>query len=377
MRIPLAAPLLGTEEFEAISAVLRSGQLVQGRKVAEFEAACAKVLNVSHAVAVSSGTAALHLALLAAGVGPGDRVAVPTFSWPATANVVVLVGAEPVFVDIDPQTFCMDPDELDLQLREQAVRAVLPVHAFGGMADMRRLCAVAEEHGCVVVEDAACAIGATLDGLDAGSWGALGCFSFHPRKTVTTGEGGLVVTRSAVAADRLRTLRNHGLDPTGIAPDFVEAGLNYRLTEMQAALGTVQLARLDGLLEERRCQAGRYDAFLQGTDISVPVATGGSRHSYQSYVVLLPPDLADQQREVIAEVRSFGIEVTIGTYHIPLTTLFRRRGGYAEGRFPCTDDVANRAVTIPLFPGLTAQQQEEVVEVLISVVDRRRPRARR
>jgi dTDP-4-amino-4,6-dideoxygalactose transaminase len=366
--IRLAVPSIDDLDVAAVAEVLRTGMLVQGANVAAFEELVADRCGTRHAVAVSSGTAALHVALLAAGVGPGDAVAVPTYSWPATANVVVLAGARPVFIDIDPSTFAMDPARLADVLARERVRVVLPVHPFGLVAPMRELTALAEEHGASVVEDAACALAASHDGRPAGSWGAQGCFSFHPRKAVTTGEGGVVSTDDASLARAARVLRNHGLDPDSPSPDFVVAGFNYRMTEFQAALGRTQLAKLDEIVTARRAGAARYTDLLSGTDIVAPLAPNGTKHVYQSYVVLLPADVAPHRASVIARLRDQGVETTIGTYHQPMTSFFRRLLGHRPGDFPVTDDVVARALSLPLFPQITAEQQAAVAEAVVDVV---------
>lgn len=364
--IRLAQPVLGEEELAAIEAVLRTGFLVQGERVRAFESAIAATVGCSEVVAVSSGTAALHLALLAIGVGPGDRVAVPTYSWPATANAVALCGAEVVFIEIEPTTFNMDPERLDRTVRATSrVRVVLPVHAFGGMADMPSILQVAERHGAEVIEDAACALGAVLDRRGAGTWGTMGCFSFHPRKVITTGEGGAIATNRPELASRVRVLRNHGLDPVAPQPDFLLPGFNYRMNEIQGAMGVVQMGRIAGLTQDRRVAAQRYDQLLQGSGIRAPIALAPDAHVYQAYVALLPPDVASTRSEVISRLRARSIEVAIGTHHIPLTRYWAGRGAYAPGDFPVTDDVADRAIALPLHPRITSEEQHRVVSALI------------
>jgi dTDP-4-amino-4,6-dideoxygalactose transaminase len=363
--IRLTVPDIEESDVDAVAEVLRSGYLVQGTHVRSFEERIAAITGARHAVAVSSGTAALHLALLALDIGAGDEVAVASYSWPATANVVALVGATAVFVDVDPRTGNIDPDALAAALRRRpGVRAVLPVHAFGCMADMAGVTQIAERHGAVVLEDAACALGAISRGRAAGTWGRLGCFSFHPRKAVTTGEGGAVTTDDSMLADRLRALRNHGLDPNAPTPDFVMPGLNYRMTDFQGALGTAQLGKLDRVLERRRQLAGSYERLLDSTGIQPPVSPEPSAHVFQSYVVRLPAAAAQQRDGIIAWLRANGIESTIGTHHLPLTTYWRRVAGYKPGDFPGTDEVAASAITLPLHSRLTQDEQSEVVGAL-------------
>lgn len=374
--IRLTIPPLADDDFQAVRQALASGQLVQGARVAAFEQAVSRLAGVDHAVAVSSCTAALHAGLLALGVGPGDLVVTTAYSWVATANVVELCGAVPVFVDVCPDTFNLDAGCLRATLKRllgteatgRRVRAVLPVHTFGQLADMPALVEVAGHYGVPVIEDAACALGATLHGRPAGGWGVMGCFSFHPRKAVTTGEGGVVTTRDAVLARRLRALRNHGLDPEAASPDFILPGLNYRLTEFQAALGLTQLAKLDRLTATRRRLAAQYDALLQHTPVQPPRCLAGARHVYQSYVVLLPEEAVPRRGEIIRALREYGIETTIGTWHMPLTSYFRSRYGYRPGDFPAADAVFARSLTLPLHDRLTEADQARVVHALTGLV---------
>lgn len=366
--IRLTIPSIDEDDLQTVRDTLASGFLVQGPRVAAFEQAVAEYVGTSYAIAVSNCTAALHLALVALGVGPGDRVAVPTYSWPATANVVALCGAEPVFVEIVPDTYNMSPVVLEETLKRTKVKAVVPVHAFGGSADMPRLVEIAARHEAQVIEDAACALGADLAGRRAGAWGVMGCFSFHPRKAITTGEGGMITTDDAALARTLRALRNHGQDPDAPTPDFVLPGYNLRLTEFQAALGSSQMKKLERIIAGRRVQAQNYGSLLRGRDIETPAALADSRHVYQSYVVLLPSDLASRRTEIIAALKSQGIETTIGTYHLPLTTYFRTQGGYVAGDFPVTDDIASRAMSLPLFEGLIEEQQRRVTQALLATI---------
>jgi len=358
-------PEIGAEEIEAVAEVLRSGFLVQGERVVELERAVAAYVGSREAVAVSSCTAALHVSLLTLGIGSGDRVAVPSYSWPATANVVVACGAEPVFLDIEPLGLGLDPDRLhELLSGDAPVACVLPVHAFGGPADLEAIVPLAKTRDIPLVEDAACALGTEISGRRVGAWGRLGCFSFHPRKAITTGEGGMIVTDDPRLARQARMLRNHGLDPEAAQADFVLPGFNLRMTEFQAALGLAQLHRLDAILDVRERLARRYDELLQGSGVETPRVRPGGRHVYQSYVVLVPRERAGRRDELIAAMRTRGVEVTIGTHHIPLTRYYRERWGYRPGDFPVTDDVASRALTLPLHGRLAPADQEHVVAAL-------------
>jgi dTDP-4-amino-4,6-dideoxygalactose transaminase len=343
--IRLAVPPIEEDDLRAVRDALASGYLVQDVRVEAFEQKVASYVGAKHAVAVSNCTAALHLGLLALDVRPGDIVLVTAYSWIATANVIELCGAEPVFVDIRPDT----------------LRAILPVHAFGQMADMPGILEVANRYDLPVVEDAACALGATLNDRQAGTWGRMGCFSFHPRKAITTGEGGVVATDDPALAHRMRVLRNHGQDSEAAAPDFIVPGFNYRMTEFQAALGLTQMAKLDRVITSRRRLAAAYEHHLTNTSLRPPYSMPGSRPVYQSYVTMLPDQAIPRRQSIIQQLRERGIETTIGTWHIPLTTFFRTRYGYRPGDFPVADHVFAATLTLPLHERLSGEDQEQVI----------------
>jgi perosamine synthetase len=375
--IRLTIPSIADEDLQAVRAVLASGHLVQGSHVAAFEQAVAKYVGCQYAVAVSNGTAALHLALLALDVRPGDIVLVTAYSWLSTANVIELCGAQPVFIDIQPDTFNMDPACLENTLQRlmvvsataQRVKAILPVHTFGQMANMPAILELANHYGVPVVEDAACALGATWRGRQAGTWGVMGCFSFHPRKAITTGEGGMVTTENPELARRLRALRNHGLDPDALAPDFIMPGFNYRMTEFQAALGLTQMHKLDRIITARRQHAAYYDAFLSETPLQTPIVNDNGVPVYQSYVVLLPAQRTTHRQNLIRQLKEKGIETTIGTWHMPMTTYFHKRYGCKIGDFPVTDCVFARAMTLPLYEELSARDQQHICDVVCDVLE--------
>ena len=363
--IRLAQPPVDEGDIAAVASVLRSGWLVQGPEVQAFEAETARLAGAAHGIAVSNGTAALHLALLGMGIGPGHEVAVASYSWPATANAIVLCGATPVFVDIEPGTFGMDAGRLTELLRTRpGIRAVLPVHAFGGFSDMPAIRAAADARRVPILEDAACALGARLGGRLAGSWGTAACFSFHARKVATTGEGGVIVTHDPALADRLRALRNHGLDPNSTGPDFILAGFNCRMTEFQGALGRRQLAKLSDLIAAHRRAARWYDELLAALPVELPSALEPQAHVFQAYVVLLPRPVAPRRSRLIARLRALGVEATIGTHHIPLITFYRQQGGYRPGDFPVTDDLAARALALPIHHALTREDASLVADAL-------------
>lgn len=377
--IRLAVPSIGEDDLQAVREALESGYLVQGKRVADFEKSVADVTGARFAVAVGNCTAALHLALLALEVKPGDIVIVTAYSWISTANVIELCGARPVFLDIEPDSFNMSParlkETLDRTMSSAStsgkVKAVLPVHVFGQMADLPSILGTAGAFSIPVIEDAACSLGASLQGRQSGSWGVMGCFSFHPRKAVTTGEGGVIITGDARIAAKLRALRNHGQDPDAASADFIMPGFNCRMTEFQAALGLTQMAKMDRILAARRKLAGNYDRLFSGTPLTCPaVNMGPESHVYQSYVLLLPESAAAGRDALIRLLRESGVETAIGTWHMPMTRYFRTRYGHRKGDFPVTDGVFERALALPLFEKMTLDQQREVADKVLSAIGR-------
>jgi perosamine synthetase len=342
--IRLAEPEIGEPEVQAAADVLRSGRLVQGEHVLAFERAVARYVRVREAVAVSSGTAALQLALLALEVGPGDEVIVPDFTYPATANVVELVGATPVLVDIDLGTFNVAPEAVRAAVNART-RAVVPVHLFGQAAEMEPLEELCRARGIALVEDAACALGGEYRGTRCGAFGAVGCFSFHPRKVITTGEGGMLTTNDPAIAERLRSLRNHGAVVCEGRTHFERAGFNYRMTDFQGAIGVAQMQRLEGLLARRRELAECYArALADAPELVRPRVLPGVLPTWQSYVVLLPEGVDREQ--VQARLREAGVESTLGTYSLSAQPHYARRAG----RLPNSRTAFDRSLGVPLHP---------------------------
>ena len=364
--IRLVVPDLGPEELREVEEVFASGQLTQGPKVAAFERVVADRVAAAHGIATTSATTALHLSLAALGIGPRDEVLVADYTFPASANVVVQQGARPVLVDIDPSTFTIDPKDLATKVTHKT-RAIMPVHTFGLSADMDPIMAIAEEHGLLVVEDAACAIGTTYYGRPVGSIGTLGCFSFHPRKAITTGEGGMVTTNDPAIADTLRLLRNHGGHRADGRFTFAMAGFNYRLSDILAAIGLAQMRKLEAVIAEKRRLAGAYRSALAGVPgVTPPVEPAWGGHVYQSFVILL--DSTIERDLVIARMRERGIETTLGTYALHNEPFFRNTYGGQSGDLPGSWTAYRQSLTLPLYPGLGDNGVGRVVESLRAVL---------
>lgn len=370
--IRLVVPELGDEETRAVREVMDSGYLVQGKKVAEFEALVAGYVGSKYGVAVNSGTSALHLSLLALGIGQGDEVITSDFTFPATANAIELTGAKAVLVDIDLNTYNIDVGQIERKLSDRT-KAIVPVHIFGLMADMEPILDLAHRYDLRVIEDAACALGATCvikgETRYAGSLGDLGCFSFHPRKNITTGEGGMVVTDNSELAQEIRELRNHGMVSRHGKADFASAGYNNRMTEMQAAIGLVQMGKLNAIIHKKAELARVYDSELRHIQsLSIPQGPARFKHVYQTYAVLLPSDL-DRDR-LISELREEGIEANIGTYALHALEFYRSTYGLQDAQFANARTAFDKCLALPLYPSLGCEQIHDIVRILRKVSQR-------
>jgi dTDP-4-amino-4,6-dideoxygalactose transaminase len=348
-----------------------NGWVTQGPKVAEFERAFAELHGTRHAVAVSNCTTALHLILSALGVGPGDEVLVPAFTWVSTANAVVYCGAKPVLVDVDPRTFNMDPSLVAEKVTSRT-RAVMPVHLFGLCADINAIAEAAP--GIPVVCDAACAVGSSCRSVPAGAMGRASAFSFHPRKVVTTGEGGMITTDDGDLAESVRRLRNHGasvseeqrhLGPKPyLLPEFDVLGYNYRMTDLQGALGLVQLGRLDAMLAERREKAKWYGSQLSGIEwITAPGLVEG--HGWQAYVCMVDEQKAPMPRNDIMEyLLEAGISTRPGTHAVHMLGYYARAFGFRPQDFPGARNCHEKSLALPLHNRMRFADYEHVVQIL-------------
>ena len=390
MRVPIARTGLTESEIQSVLEPLRSGWLVQGPKVREFEQAWCAFTGAEHSIAVTSCTTALHLSLAALGFGPGDEAIVPAFTWISTANVVEHLGGKVVFADINLASFNIDPAGIEALITPHT-KAILPVHLFGLAAEMEAINAIARRHGLWVVEDSACGFGATVDSRHVGTMGTTACFRFHPRKPITTGEGGMITTNDANLAQRLRRLRDHGAAMSdlqrhlGSKPyllaDHPDAGYNQRMTDLQASLGVAQMQRADAIVAERRRLAATYDAaFVDLEWLQTPVAPAGFSHGYQSYPCLFEPELVYQalnngNQQQLSEVRERrnawmeslqqqGVSTRPATHAVHMLSYYRDKYSLRSEQFLAAQAANDCSISLPLFHGMLAEEQSHVIEVV-------------
>jgi perosamine synthetase len=372
----IAHPKTGEEEWQALREPLMTGWLTQGPQVEAFEKSFAARHGVKYALATSSCTTALHLILLALGVGPGDEVIVPAFTWVSTANVVLYCGATPIFTDVERGTFNMDVSQVAEKVTKRT-KAIMPVHLFGLCADLDALSKAAPD--IPIVEDAACASGSSYKGRPAGSLGVAGAFSFHPRKSITTGEGGMVTTNNEELAAKVNSLRNHGASISEeerhhgsqpyILPDFNLLGFNYRMTDLQGAVGIVQLSKLDCFIEERRKWAKYYAEELSGIPwLRIPSESGGYRHSWQAFVCYVDERRSPRSRnEVMQSLYERGVHTRPGTHAVHGLELYRERLGSQPDDFPVARDCDRYTMAIPLHNRMSPEDYVYVVETIKSL----------
>ena len=378
--LPITRAVFGAEEAAAIQEPLATGWVVQGPKVAEFEQKFSRYTGVQHSIAATSCTTALHLAVKALGLKPGDEVIVPGFTWVSTANVIEYEGGRPVFCDIDLRTFNIDVAQAATLITDRTV-GIIPVHLFGLCADMDAVNALADKHGLWVVEDAACGFGAWIGDRHAGAFGDAGCFSFHPRKSITTGEGGMITTDNDDVARLCRSLRDHGATRTDhqrhaqksafLLAEYPVVGYNYRMTDFQGALGSVQMDRADAILDRRRALAKLYDERLQSIDwLRAPHVPAGYTHGYQSYVTLFAPEeptldnmavLNESRNRVMQTLEDLGISTRQGTHAPVMLQVYRDKYGLRPEEFPNSIIADALSFTLPL----AVQMRDEDIDIVV------------
>jgi dTDP-4-amino-4,6-dideoxygalactose transaminase len=371
----LASPSFDQAELELVRQCLASGWVTQGPLTQRFEQLVAERHSAKHAMATTSCTAALHLATAALGLGPRDEVIVPALTWVTSAHCAEYVGARPVFAEIDLASYNLQPEAFEAAITPRT-RAVIVVHLFGLAADMTAILRIARKHDIAVIEDAACGIGTTFEGVPVGTLGDLGCLSFHPRKVISTGEGGMVLTNNDELAATIRSLRNHGA--TGLPSKDIEhhgpwtmatfnrVGYNLRLSDIQAAVGVAQMAKLDGLLAERRLRAERYSELLEGLQqLALPNRAGDvAGHTYQSYVVRIADGDRKRRNAIMTKLAERDIETRPGTHAVHRLGYYAKKYGYKPEDFPNAALSEDTTITLPLFPGMKDADQDEVVDVL-------------
>ncbi len=394
MKIPITKPCLGEEEKKAVSKVLDSGWLVQGSQVAEFERLVCQYSSAGFAVASTSCTTSLHLALLALGISSGDEVLLPSFTYIASANAVEYTGAKPVFIDINLDTFNIDTKKVEEYLekakkRDKPVKGIMPVHLFGLTADMKPVMEIAKAYDLLVIEDAACALGSLYNSKHAGTFGDAGCFSFHPRKPITTGEGGMLVTNKPEIATRAKSLRDHGAAVSDLArhekggyllPAFDVLGYNYRMTDIQGTIGVEQMKKFPWILERKIERATRYNAELENVAwLQTPSSPNGYKHSYQSYVTLIRDpnhrkltsgvieELNRYRNKIMADLEEKGIATRQGTHAVHTLNYYKKKYDIKDVDYLNSLAADKLSMTIPLYPQMTDEEQEYVIDQLKAV----------
>ena len=372
--IQIALPVTGEDEWQSVKESIMSGWLTQGPKVRKFEENFAEKHGVNHALAVTSCTTGLHLALAAMGVGAGDEVIVPAFTWIATANVVLYCGATPVFVDVSTRTFNMDPEQVASKVTDKT-KAIIPVHLFGLCADMDAIKSAIPKH-VKILEDAACAAGAKYKGKYAGNLGDIASFSFHPRKSITTGEGGMLTTQEDSLFELMDQMRNHGATISEeqrhhgakpyILPDFNLLGFNYRMTDLQGSIGLVQLDKLDSFIDERAQWANWYREKLSDVKwLILPQEPENGRHGWQSFVTYVNPELAPLSRnEIMEKLQELGVSTRPGTHAIHMLSLYKNRFNIKPEDFPNARDCDKNTMAIPLHNRMSEEDYNYVVACL-------------
>jgi len=363
VQIPIARPIIGDEEIAAVSAVLKSGMLAQGEKVAEFERAFADLCGTTHAIAINNGTSALHAALLAAEIGYGDEVIVPSFSFIATASCVSMCGATPIFCDVDEQTYNINPLQIEERITPKT-KAVIGVHLFGQPFDVQEVQQICQEHNLVLIEDAAQAHGALFNSERVGGFGHFGCFSFYATKNMTTGEGGMVTTNEKAMAERLRQIINHGQIEKYL---HTRLGYNYRMTDIVAAIGLVQLKKLEKFNRRRRKNAEFFNVNIQCKGLVPPKEMNGVNHVYHQYVVRLTEEFPMKRPEFIDYLTTKGISTAI---HYPLPIHRQPMYNLHNDPDPCpiSTQLASSVLSLPVHPMLDGKELTYICDVINKVI---------
>ena len=409
IQYPVTRPYFTEEESSAVNEALNSGWVAQGPRVAEFERQIARHEGVAEGVATTSCTTALHLAMVALGLGPGMDAIAPSFTFVATANTIVETGAVPVLTDVDPRTFNVDIPKLEKLIADRyesrggklynretgnVLWGIVPVHEFGLCCDIESVNRIAREHGLLVLEDAACSLGTMLHGKHEGAFGNMSCISFHPRKSITTGEGGMILTDDSALARRMRELRTHGSTVSADArdkgkgfllPEFNEAGFNYRMTDIQAAVGLAQVKKLDWIIQQKRICADRYTALIRESlpELIPPFEPEGYFHTWQSYVCMLnlealglsDPEAGGQFRNaLLAELEDLGIATRQGTHAVHLLGYYKNRFGYRPEDIPGAWACDRLSITLPLYIGISEEDQAHIVHTIRGLLDRKEGR---
>lgn len=369
-KIPLMKPYFDSNDLEEVKSVLESGWVSQGPKVKEFEDEAAKYLGAKYAIAATNCTSALHLSLLNIGVGKGDDVLVADYTFPATSHSVLYCGARPIFVDVDPKTYNINTDMIEKKITNRT-KAIIPVHTFGQPAEMDRIIEIADKYNLKVIEDAACALGAKYKNKFAGTIGDVGCFSFHARKGITTGEGGMVVTNNSDYAERIKYLSIFGMTAAWereksnefIVPEFKDIGYNYKMSDVTAAIGLAQMRKLEKIIKRKQKLAKYWDDKLDGIEfIDPPYASKDVKHIYQSYVSLVNKRI--NRNKLIELLAERGVQTQIGTYSCHIQPVYN-----SVDKCPCSRNLFETSLALPLYYSLTEEEIDVAIILLKKSLD--------
>ena len=375
-RIPITRPFFDQNELKNVKEVLDSGWVTQGPATLRFETLFRQHHNCKYAVAVSSCTAALHIAMLALGIGEGDEVIVPAFTWITSASCVEYAGGNVRFVDVRKETMNINPQEIEKAITPRT-KAVIAVHLFGNPAEMDEIMEIARRHNLYVIEDCACAIGTTYKGRMVGTIGDIACFSFHPRKVITTGEGGICATSNEKFYYKMLQYRNHGASAVKKGKDagkpyymgiYDEAGYNFRLSDIQAAVGVAQFEKLDILLEDRKRSAMYYlEQLKEMPDLILPVCRKDTGHTYQSFVILIKSGDREKRNRIMLKMQAEGIQSRPGTIAVTRTEFNQKKYGMNPGSYPVAEFCEDLSVTLPIYPFMERSVQDEVIKVIRTI----------